>query len=189
MMANDELFGGRGRDLEEAFFAEQNQRLLRELREQTARRERREALSKATGIQTEGVLDRLVELEVTVERAAAFFLVPLVEVAWADGKIQPGEREAILRAAAERGIEDGSVPYELLETWLERPPDRRLMEVWREYATAFVGSLPPEMRAAFRAEILDRARTVAQAAGGFLGMGRVSDEEQAMLDRLTAALD
>ncbi len=41
---------------------------------------------------------------------------------------------------------------------------------------------------ALRADLLGRARRVAEAAGGFLGLGRrVSAAEQAVLERLAAA--
>jgi hypothetical protein len=35
--------------------------------------------------------------------------------------------------------------------------------------------------------MIARARGVAEAAGGFLGLGRISDAEQAILDELTEA--
>ncbi len=86
-MDKEKLIGARGVDLEEAFFAQHNQELLRKLREQAAHREKREALARATGISSVELLDKLIALDVNVERAAAFTLVPVVEVAWADGEM------------------------------------------------------------------------------------------------------
>jgi hypothetical protein len=51
-------------------------------------------------------------------------------------------------------------------------------------------ALPAEARAALRDDILTKARVVAEAAGGFWGLGnRVSDKEQASLDSIRVALD
>jgi hypothetical protein len=40
---------------------------------------------------------------------------PLVEVAWADGKLDRSERDAILAAAVAEGIAKGSPAYEILD--------------------------------------------------------------------------
>lgn len=186
-MDKDTMFGTRGSDLEEAFFARQNQQLLAELKKQAERRERRDALAKATGIQLESILDKLIELDVNVERAAAFTLIPLVEVAWADGEVHGKERKAILQAAADRGLDPGSIPYQLLEGWLGTKPEARLLEVWKEYTRALVGTLDAEQKAALQHDLLDRARAVAEAAGGFLGVGKISAAEAAMLADLEKA--
>ena len=186
-MDKDHMFAVRGRVLEELFFSERNEKLLEQLRQEAEKKERRNALAKATGITLESVLDKLLELDVTVERAAAFALVPLVEVAWADGQVQDREREAILIAAAGRGLESGSAPHKLLESWLGEKPEPRLLEVWKEYAEALVASLEAEQRTALRHELLDRARAVAEAAGGFLGLHKISAEEAAMLADLEKA--
>jgi uncharacterized tellurite resistance protein B-like protein len=183
-MAQDDYFASRGQDLEEVFFAQHNQKLLRQLKAQAEHRERREALAKATGISNVSLLDKLIELDVNVERAAAFTLVPVVEVAWADGQVQPREREAILKAAAEQGLAPGTVAYELVESWLERSPDPRLLRVWKEYTSGFVASLTPDQRRELMHDLLDRARAVAEAAGGFLGLSTVSKAERAMIEDL-----
>jgi hypothetical protein len=186
-MEKDTSLGTRGRSLEEAFFAQHNQQLLRKLREQAAHRERREALARATGISNGELLDKLIQLDVNVERAAAFTLVPVVEVAWADGEMHAKEREAILKAADEHGLKPGTVAYELIESWLERAPDPRLLLVWKEYTVSFVANLTPEQRGELKHNLLDRARAVAQAAGGFLGVGAVSKAERSMLEDLEKA--
>ena len=43
---------------------------------------------------------RLVEIGIRSDTLAALCLIPLVEVAWADGRLDPPEREALLAAAA-----------------------------------------------------------------------------------------
>ena len=61
---------------------------------------------------------------------AALALVPLVEVAWADGQLDRKERGAILERAKESGIGAGSMEHALLEAWLDRRPDPKLLTAW-----------------------------------------------------------
>jgi hypothetical protein len=97
------------------------------------------------------------------------------------------ERAAVLRAAEESGIDAGSPAHELLVSWLEKRPGRELLAAWKSYVEALVAELAPEERQALRHELLDRARAVAESAGGFLGIGKVSDAERAVLAELEAA--
>lgn len=170
--------------LEESFFAKENQKLLARLQEEAARQRKREVLAEALRIDDDHILDHLVDLDLSPEAIVAFSLVPLVEVAWADGEIQPKERAAILRAAEERGVTPDSTNHELLENWLRERPDARLLEVWRRYSTALLNELDPDERSTMRERLLGNARRVAEAAGGFLGLGSISDAEKAVLEDL-----
>ena len=44
--------------------------------------------------------------------------------------------------------------------------------------------LSPSQRTALRAELVERARHVAEAAGGFLGLGSVSEAEKQVIAEL-----
>ena len=118
---------------------------------------------------------------------AAFGIVPLVEVAWADGSIQAKERDAILAAAKESGIEPGSANYQLLDSWLQHKPGDELMDVWKAYAHALHESLSADVADALKQRMIARTRAVAEAAGGFLGLGAISKSEKAILDELEQA--
>lgn len=62
------------------------------------------------------------------------------------------------------------------------------METWIEYIRASTAGLTAAERQALKAGLLDRARKVAVAAGGFLGLGvRISPAEVAMLQKLEGA--
>jgi hypothetical protein len=190
----DRLPGGRMEDaiglrksakaLEESFFAKENRRLLARLQDEAARHKKREVLAEALNIDDEGTLNHLVDLDLSPEAIVAFSLVPLVEVAWADGQIQSKERDAVLRAAEERGVTPGSVNHELLENWLRERPDPRLLEVWRRYATGLLNELDPDERLLMRERVLGNALRIAESAGGFLGLGSISDAEKAVLEDL-----
>ena len=85
-------FERRRQALEEEFFKKQNQALLEKLRNQLEATQPKAVLRKITGIDDEKVLDTLVALHVNHETLAAFALYPLVEVAWADGRVEDRER-------------------------------------------------------------------------------------------------
>jgi hypothetical protein len=171
--------------LEDAFFAEQNRKLLEQLQEKARTAERREMLKRALEVDDDALLDRLIELDMNVESVVAFGLVPLVEVAWADGEIQNAERKAILDALASKGAEPGGIAYRLVDNWLSHKPEPELLNAWRQYAAAVGEALEPERRDALKRAVLGQTRAVAEAAGGFLGLGsKISDAEQAVLDEL-----
>ena len=176
------------RALEEAFFAKENARLLEQLRAKAKQEERRQALRAVIQVQDEQLVDHLLELGLGPETVLAVTLVPLAMVAWADGTMQPGEREAIVRAAAEKGIVAGSVAQQVLESWLNHPPGPRLIDAWKRYTQTIWPSLSPHEREELRQVGLERARGVAEAAGGFLGLGGVTAKERAVLDELAKAL-
>ena len=177
------------RALEDSFFAKENARVLQELRAASVREEKKKEFREYLNIESEDVLDTLIDLEVEPETLVAFTLVPLVEVAWADGEIQPKERDAIIKAAIERGVEDGSPTCTLLRNWLQTPPDPVLLETWRGYIEELMTSLGERARTHLKSASIGRARAVAEAAGGFLGIGSISAAEKKKLEELEWAFE
>ncbi len=178
----------RGQSLEEAFFSNMDRKLIEDLRVQKEREQQIDELAAASGIDHREVLGALLDAGVHSEVLVAVGLAPLIEVAWADNAMDAGERDAILRAAKEAGVTEGSAAAGLLSAWLEQRPGVELLEAWKGYAGALVAELSESDAEAVRGDILGRAQKVAEAAGGFLGLGAVSKDEQRMLDVLAAAL-
>jgi hypothetical protein len=175
--------------LEDSFFAKENERILQELRAVKALEKKKMEFQEYLNIENEEILEALVELEVEPETLIAFSLVPLVEVAWADGQIQPKERDAIIKAAIERGVEEGSPTCDLLRNWLQTKPDPKLLEVWKGYIDALKDSLGERSRAHLKSGTMGRARAIAEAAGGFLGVASISAAEKKMLEELEWSFD
>ncbi len=184
---SDDFLGDRRMALEEAFFRKENQKHLAELREELAAKRSKEELRTASGITDEQALDHLVALGVSGHTLAALSLVPLIHVAWADGKMDQREREAVLMAATGKGIEPGSASYRLLDGWLGEKPDPILFDAWRAYITELASSLVPGQRGLLKSQILAFAQTIAESAGGFLGMKTVSPAEKAALAAIESA--
>jgi tellurite resistance protein len=177
------------RNLEDEFFAREHAKLLEGLRRKKEREERREALRQVVRIKDEAFLDHLLALGVGPETVLALRLIPLVVVAWADGKMDDAERKAVLRAAEERGVAAESTTRQLLEGWLARKPEPRLLELWKQYVGSIWSSFSDDEQWEMRRYLLDAAQEVAEAAGGFLGLtAKISKEEQAVLDDLKQTL-
>lgn len=182
-----ELLEDRRKALEEVFFRKESERLRSELQIRRERENRAHSLGEASGITDQDLLARLVGLGIEAETVAALSLVPLVEVAWADGKMEEQERDAILRGARASGIEAGTPSDGLLELWTRERPPAGLMASWKSYIGAMAGELSAEQRWRLEETLIGRARAVAEAAGGFLGIGRVSASEESVLEEMKRA--
>ena len=185
MPDSPEILHDRGRALEDECFRREDQRLIKRLTELKAAEATREALAKASGITTPAVLDQLLQFGIRAETLAALSVVPLVEVAWADGDLDAKERRAIMERA---GIARESTEGALLDAWLDRRPDAKLLAAWTQTVQAMRSGLAPDDRARLKTSLLERARAVAAASGGIFGVGsKVSQAEADMLVKLEAA--
>jgi hypothetical protein len=188
MAQEPEILRDRGRSLEDEFFHREDARLKEKLREAAQREGAREALARASGIKNPEIVERLIGLGVRPETVTALSLVPLVEVAWADGSVDDNERRMILERAGASGVAPGSTERTLLEEWLKRKPDLKLLTAWTHLIQGLCQQLSREEAATLKAGLLERARTVAGSSGGFLGMGsKVSVAEADMIKRLDRA--
>jgi tellurite resistance protein len=173
------------RALEEAFFTKENARLLEQLKE----KKKREALREVVQIKDDAFLDRLIDLGIGPETVLALTLVPLIAVAWADGTLDGQERDAIIKAAEEKGVSPETAGHQLLETWLARRPEQGLFDSWKQYVRGIWETFTDEERRRMRERTLDWALAVAEASGGFLGLtSKVSPAERAVIKELEKVL-
>jgi uncharacterized tellurite resistance protein B-like protein len=71
-------------------------------------------------------------------RLRLLVLSPLVEIAWADGRVTRRESDAILQVAAAYGLVDDETGYcELLERLTSRPMAQKVERTWREFHRLF----------------------------------------------------
>ena len=118
-------------------------------------------------------------------------LLPLVQVAWADGEIQASERELILRVARGYGMLEGKSGV-ALESWLHHIPSpehlnrgRRLLVALTLRHRGLGSDLGPETLTDIKALCVD----VAKAAGGlFDTFFTVDDNERMALDEISREL-
>jgi len=179
-----------GRRLEDAFFLQQDQKLIAKLREMEKMKLTLEALKEVSGIHDEKVLGKLLSLGVHPQTLSALSLVPLVMTAWADGSVDEAERKAVLAAAGDCGMKPGCVERGLLERWMSHKPAPELYEAWAHYIRHLCKKLGQGDIRRLKDDLLGHARSVAEASGGFLGLGsKVSPQEEATLKRLERAFE
>ncbi len=184
-MRHGDAFHERERALEESFFHARNQELLAELKKKLTADNAKQAIREICQIEDEAVLDKLAATGIGGESFAAMSLAPLVLVAWADGKIDEEERRAVISAANSEGID--TLSLELLEDWLSQQPGPVLKEAWIGYIGVLADQLSPGELRSLKSSVMGRAEKVAKAAGGVLGLDRISTSEHAMLKELGAA--
>ncbi len=177
----------RARALQSAFFCGAAARYREALHRLEGEMASTESLAGAAGLPDPGVVSRLAELGIDADTLAALTLIPLVEVAWADGRMDEGERRAVLHDAESAGLPAGSPGHGMLRVWLEQRPDTELLDTWRDYVGALSRELSIESRLRLMQHIVGRARAVAESAGGLLGLASISPAEESMLESLEAA--
>jgi hypothetical protein len=178
------------RRLEDAFFSKQDAKLIEQLRLMEKMKESKEALRKVSGIKSDEVLEKLVAMNVRPETLVSLGQVPLIEIAWADGAVDEKESAAMLKALEDAGFEKGSINYTVIESWMKHKPPQQLLTAWVHYTRGLCESLTVEEKDRFREKIIDRAMQIAEASGGFLGLGnKISKAEQKVIDTLKTAFE
>lgn len=170
--------------LNEKFFKEMDDKLIARLREQMEAKKQAAALTELSGIDDEALILELVESGVCVETLAAFRMVPLLAVAWSDGVIQDEEREAIMKAASQKGITDGTDAHALLDSWIDRHLPADVVEAWKDYTEHLLPTLSPSAVVKLKNQVIGGAEQIAASAGGFLGLGSISSSETKVINDL-----
>ena len=105
-------------------------------------------------------------------------LIPLIEVAWADGSLSQKESEAVLEAARNKGIKNPAA-LEFIELLLSKKPS----QLFFDRINRVIAAMVQEHGGDAGSTILEQAKAVAEASGGFFGLtNSVSDEEKELLD-------
>jgi hypothetical protein len=175
----------RGNAFEEAYIRQIEAERLQKSLVESGRKALRTDLGVELEIRDVGLLDRLVELGITPDTAAAFEALPLVEVAWADGDVDPEERWRVLGIATAFGLELGRPAHAQLELWLIRRPPGDLFDAWYRFAERRFSTAEAAERAR---RVLEGVHEVAVASGGLFGFGAVSGAEREATARIHQAL-
>ena len=162
-MSNNDGITDDVRKREEEYFRRQDRELIEKMRRASAAAQERMALETQTGIHDPAMLQQLQELWFTPGTIPLLPLIPVLQVAWAEGGISTAERAAIVALARSRGITAGSEADQQLHAWLDQRPSADTFRKATRLIAAMVDH--PGRRAAGRdgrrpAEVLraDRAR-------------------------------
>jgi hypothetical protein len=182
-------FDERRNAFEEEYFKTKDASVMAKLKQVFEAKISKDELRKTAGINDEAVLDRLVKLNINGNLLAAFKLLPLVEIAWADGSVDKEEARIVRDAAIKAGVPATGPAMERMEEWLHRGPSPDGRKAWYMFAEELRNTLTAAELDGFRTELLKYAKDVAQASGGVLGLfGQISPGEKRVLDEVTKAL-
>lgn len=186
-MTEKDIFAERGRSLEEEYFRKKDRELIEKMRRTAAATDARAEMGKKTGLTDPEMLKELEALGFTPETVVLLPLVPVVQVAWAEGGVTPAERGLIVKLARARGIEEGSAADRQLSGWLDRRPAEQVFT----HATRLIRAMleAPGHGDLSTDDLVKYCESIANASGGILGViGRVSAEERQLLATLASQL-
>ena len=138
------------------------------------------------------LIAQLHTLGLDAESFRAVALLPLIEVAWADEKIQPQERKSILLIAKGHNLLVGAAA-DVVERWLTRRPTPEEFERGRKVLAILAhrrSGLGSDMPEHVIDTIVELCSVVAESAGGLFGvLFTVSSEERRTIRRITDHLE
>ncbi len=163
---------------EEEYFRQRNAELSAKIKARAGLKE--------AGVQDDGLAQQLTEAGFDKDSVRALFLLPLIDVAWADGRVEDEEKREVLSVAQSRGIEKTSTAWKMLETWLSQGPRDSTFLNARVLLEPALLDLKSKGGSGW---ILEAAERVALAAGGIFGLGqKISSDEKAAIEKLAKKL-
>jgi hypothetical protein len=187
-MSEHDSLHERGRALEEEYFRRKDRELIEKIRRKAAAEDTQRALGASAGVTDPEVLRELQELGFTPETIVLLPLIPMLQVAWAEGGVTPVERHLIEKLANARGIAPGGAADAQLMDWLANKPSEevfrgasRLTQALLESGSELVADLTAD-------QLVQYCEQVASASGGIFGLGRVSADERTLLASIAADL-
>ena len=187
-----DMFRDRERGEEQAYFHEQDAKLIAKIRQKAHLSEIAHALAEKLHADEPALLERIQKLGVTLDTGSAFILAPLVEVAWVDGYVSHAERDTILHIAKQRGVAPGSADYRQLLEWLAHRPSDEIFRTALEAIQIGLSVLPPHESEHRIATMIKACEDVAQATGWIdqlLRMDRVSYSKSAVIASIRRHLE
>lgn len=145
---------------------------------------KRRAIEQTAGTDDAAIVDRLEQLGFNGESIKVLDVLPLIHIAWADGRIQKSERALILSIVEQRGIPPRSDASLLVEALLEARPS----ETFLAESLALLVDLAAKT-GANKDDVVDLCAKVAEAGGGLLSFGaKTTDSERALIKDVASAL-
>jgi hypothetical protein len=187
-MSSEDSLQKRGAALENQFFSEVDKKLTDAIRVKLERADNESALAELSGLKDPGSIAALIEAGVSPTTLPALRLFPLIAVAWADGRLETGERETVLDAASKHGVSHESDSGRLVASWLENKPSDELFAAWEAFAKALISKLPITDALTVQSTIIEEINAVAKASGGLLGWNAISLGENKAMNRIEQAL-
>ena len=190
-MTEHDSLAERGRALEEEYFRKKDRELIEKMRQAANADRARGELDQKTGLHDPALLKELQDLGFTPDTVVLLPLVPMLEVAWAEGGITPAERDLLVRFARGRGVVDDSVAGQQLSAWMTNRPDPSVFFHARRLTAALLADSAAQITRGLTADdLVAYCEKIAAASGGILGLrlGSISLEEKSLLARIASDL-
>ena len=187
-MPDHDAFAKRGRALEEEYFRKKDRELIEKIRQAAATAQARTDLGRKAGLDDPQLVQELQDLGFTPDTVGLLPLVPIIQMAWAEGGITQAERELIVRLARSRGIEAASAADRQLMEWIANKPADEVFARARRLIRAMLESSSAQTDKLSADDLVKYSEEIASASGGILGIGRISAEERALLSTIAADL-
>ena len=175
--------------LEAAFCRDVDNLLIGRLQTQADSDEAREKLARVAHLEDRKLIDQLASLGVTPAGLVAIQMVPLVLIAWADHGVDKKERACIFHQAKRFGIRQTSEAYALLDHWLDHRPPVLVFDTWRRFIRHEFAVMCSKKRATLVRITKEQMVAVARCSGGFMGLRRISSNEQKLIQAITRVLN
>ena len=174
--------------IENEYFGRKDRELVEKIRRSAAAAQARSDLGRVTGLDDPQLVQELQDLGFTVDTVALLPIVPVIEMAWAEGGITKAERELIVALVRSRGIESGSAADLQLTQWLTDRPAEAVFAGARRLTRAMLDSGSAQTADLKADDLVKYCAEIASASGGLLGIGRISASERSLLSRIAADL-
>lgn len=142
----------------------------------------RDLMGEALGVFDHRLLTVLQLAGFTADTIGLVELVPLVQIAWADGAVSNRQRDLIFRIAAQELIGEETPAHDRLIGWLKRCPSKCVFDVALFAIQAKLDPLAPEIRAVLQRRLVHNCTAVALAADSAPNDRKVSIYEARVLD-------
>ena len=168
------------------YFQQLDAELVEKMRRRADREEHQRRMAEACQIKDPSILDSLERLGYSPTTVSLLCVVPLVQVAWADGWVTHAERHHVLAIARLHGVEENTVASHQLEAWLEWPPSEEFFQgSWRAIRAA-LDSLPQDERKTRQDALIGDCKDVASATWH---LGKIGAAERKVLEEIQKQLE
>ncbi|MEZ4704116.1 MAG: hypothetical protein R3A11_02785 [Bdellovibrionota bacterium] len=134
---------------EEKFFSQSDHEKLKALQEKIAKENEIASLRKQLGDVDNQVLETFLKKNLTSKNIAGLLFFPLIVVAWADETLDQKEKKAILESLKSCSIDNQSMTFALIQSWLENRPTQDLEKLWESYIDGIFASMSVDEKKVF----------------------------------------
>jgi hypothetical protein len=178
---------------EEKFIRLEEERLLKGMKHGTeveaSIRLRWTEIAKGVGSEDPSIGQRLEKLGFNADSVRILFYIPLIEVAWSDGKIGYEESYKIVDVVRKRGVRATSEAFDFLSHLTLQRPDAAFFHGCNEVIRELLGKMQAGEREQSIQTLSDLCVQVARASRGFFGLGSdVSREEREVIQEIVTEL-